>query len=160
MPVDIFIKIDGIKGESKDSKHPDEVDVLAWNWGMSSQGAGPGGGGTSGGKVSMQDLTIGKFVDAATPALMLSCASGRRLKSAMLTLRASPARPYEMVRMKLEDVLVSSVAANAVGTENRPTETVSLRFARVHLEYTSQKPNGMPGQSIAFGWDLTKNSKW
>ena len=34
MAVDMFLKIDGIKGESKDSKHKDEIDVLAWSWGL------------------------------------------------------------------------------------------------------------------------------
>ena len=30
-----FWKLDGIKGESKDDKHKDEIDVLSWSWGMS-----------------------------------------------------------------------------------------------------------------------------
>ena len=35
MAVDIFLKLTDIKGESMDSKHPDEIQVLAWSWGMS-----------------------------------------------------------------------------------------------------------------------------
>jgi type VI secretion system secreted protein Hcp len=29
---DIFIKIDGISGESQDATHPDEIEVLHWGW--------------------------------------------------------------------------------------------------------------------------------
>ena len=31
--VDYFIKFDGIKGESTDAKHKDEIDVESWSWG-------------------------------------------------------------------------------------------------------------------------------
>ena len=53
---DMFIKIGAIKGESKDAKHPDEIEVLSWAWGESqSVGAGGGTGGAGGGagKVTM-----------------------------------------------------------------------------------------------------------
>ena len=35
MAVDMFLKLDDVKGESKDSKHKEEMDVLAWSWGAS-----------------------------------------------------------------------------------------------------------------------------
>ena len=36
---DMFLKVDGtkqgpIKGESTDDKHPDEIEVCGWRWGM------------------------------------------------------------------------------------------------------------------------------
>ena len=45
MASDLFIKIGDIKGESLDDKHKDEVDVLAWSWGVSQSGSMHGGGG-------------------------------------------------------------------------------------------------------------------
>jgi len=30
----MFIKIDDVKGESQDTKHKEEIDVLAWSWGL------------------------------------------------------------------------------------------------------------------------------
>ena len=39
MAVDMFLKVsNNIKGESKDHKHKDEIDVLAWSWGVSNSG--------------------------------------------------------------------------------------------------------------------------
>ena len=161
MPVDMFIKLDGINGESKDARHPDEVEVLSWNWGMNSPTPTPDRrGGAGAGKVSIQDLAISKFVDAATPGLLLSCASGKRIKTALLSVRTSRDRPFDIVRMKLEDIGVSSVVVTGVTVENRPTESISLSFARVQLEYTGQKPDGTAGASIAFGWDVKTNAKW
>ena len=76
MAVDMFIKIDGIKGESKDKKHKDEIDVLAWSWGMSQSGTFHTGGGGGAGKVNVQDLSFTKWVDKASAALMLCCCNG------------------------------------------------------------------------------------
>ena len=161
MPVDMFIKLDGIKGEARDAQHPDEVEVLSWNWGMSAQVQAPDrGGGGGAGKVSIQDLAITKFVDAATPGLLLSCASGKRIKTAMLSIRSNRDRPFDAVRIKMEDVGVSSVVVTGAAAESRPTESVNLSFTRVLLEYTGQKPDGTGGVPIAFGWDVKTNSKW
>ena len=38
MAVDMFIKIDGVTGESKDSAHADEIDVIAWTWALQQSG--------------------------------------------------------------------------------------------------------------------------
>ncbi|EHC95270.1 Putative cytoplasmic protein USSDB7A, partial [Salmonella enterica subsp. enterica serovar Rubislaw str. A4-653] len=32
MSYDIFLKIDGIDGESMDDKHKNEIEVLGWRW--------------------------------------------------------------------------------------------------------------------------------
>jgi type VI secretion system secreted protein Hcp len=41
---DYFLKIDGIPGESTDSKHKDEIDVLSWSWGETQETAPPSEG--------------------------------------------------------------------------------------------------------------------
>ena len=45
MASDIFAKIGDIKGESLDSKHKGEVEVLSWSWGISQSGSIGGGWG-------------------------------------------------------------------------------------------------------------------
>ena len=40
--VNMFLKIDDVKGESRDDKHKDEIDVLAWSWGMTQGGTTQG----------------------------------------------------------------------------------------------------------------------
>jgi type VI secretion system secreted protein Hcp len=113
MSGDMFLKVDGIKGESKDSKHKDEIDVLSWSWGMTSSPAVVGRGGA--GKVSFRDLSIGKQIDAATPKLMLSCASGQHIKSALLTARKSGETGVEYLKIKLDVVRVTSVGVGGAG---------------------------------------------
>ena len=67
MAVDAFLKLDGIDGESTDSAHQGEIDVLSWSWGASATGSfGMGGGGASG-KASFADMSIAKLYDKASP---------------------------------------------------------------------------------------------
>jgi type VI secretion system secreted protein Hcp len=158
MSLDKFLKVDGIKGESQDVKHRDEIDVLSWSWGLA-QSSSPGpGGGAGAGRVSFRDLSIGKRIDAASPKLMLSCASGQHIQSAQLTeVKGQP--PIEYLKIKIEDVLVSSVAEGEPAADGNATEAVTFKFGRVHVDYVSQNSAGGPGSSISFGWDLTKNAK-
>ena len=63
MSIAIFIKFNGIEGESKDAAHTGETDVMDWRWGLSQSGSMHTG--TAGGKASVQDLIINKMVDIA-----------------------------------------------------------------------------------------------
>ena len=67
--VDYFLKFDGIKGESADSKHKDEIDVESWSWGEThARGAASGGGGRRRAKVAMQDFQFVMSLNRASPA--------------------------------------------------------------------------------------------
>ena len=65
MAVDMFIKIDDLKGEAKDADHKDEIDVLSWGWGMNQSGTGTSAGAAGAGKVDVQDMSFTKYVDKA-----------------------------------------------------------------------------------------------
>ncbi len=91
MAVDIFLKLDGIKGESQDNKYKDEIDVLAWSWGAAQSGTTHGGSGSGSGKVSVQDLSITKYIDKSSPTLFQHCctASTSRRASSSSARRAT-----------------------------------------------------------------------
>ncbi|HEY2123108.1 MAG TPA: type VI secretion system tube protein Hcp, partial [Chthoniobacterales bacterium] len=71
MAVDIFLKIAGVDGESKDDKHKKDIDILAWSWGLSNSGSAQTGGGAGAGKVNVQDVSFTKWIDASSPKLIL-----------------------------------------------------------------------------------------
>lgn len=157
MSLDMFIKIDGIRGESNDSKHKDEIDVLAWSWGMSQPAAATHSGGGTAGKVSFKNLTITKRTDTASPKLMLACSSGNHIKEATLTMRKSGGNKAEFVRLKLNDLMVSSLDNASSGSDEVITEQVSLDFSKVQFEYFRQKPDGSLEPVSPFKWDLRVN---
>ena len=159
MAVDMFIKINGIDGEAQDEKHSSEIDVLAWSWGMSQSASfGTGGGGGSG-KVNVQDISFTKYVDKASTKLMYHCASGKHIPDATLVVRKAGDTPLEYIKIKMTDLLVSSVSTGGSGGEDRLTENVTLNFAKVELDYAEQKPDGSAGDKPHFGWDVKKNVK-
>jgi len=159
MAVDMFIKIDTIDGESKDKKHTKEVDVLSWSWGLSNSGSGHVGGGAGAGKVNVQDLSFTKYVDSASPKLMLASCKGTHLKEALLTVRKAGDKPLEYIKIKLTQVLVTSVTTGGSGGEDRLTENVTLNFAKVHLDYTPQDDKGAAGTAIPMEWDIAANAQ-
>jgi type VI secretion system secreted protein Hcp len=154
--VDYFIKFDGIKGESADAKHKDEIDVESWSWGESnSGGASSRGGGAGAGKVSMQDFHFVMRLNRASPGLMKACATGQHIKMATLTARKAGKEQHEYLTFKFHDVLISSYQTG--GSEHAdivPIDQVSLRFAKIEVEYKQQKPDGSLAPGDKFGFDL------
>jgi type VI secretion system secreted protein Hcp len=160
MAVDMFIKIGDIKGESVDHAHKEEIDVLAWSWGMSQQGTMHQGGGGGAGKVNVQDLSFTKHVDKASPNLYKFCCSGKHYPEATLTMRKAGDKPLEYLVMKLTDVLISSVSTGGSGGEDRLTENVTLNFAKVKVSYQPQKKDGSKdGGPVDMGWDIEANTE-
>src|SRR6476661_7585126 len=107
MAVDMFIKIGDVKGESKDKTHKEEIDVLAWSWGMSNSGTAHTGGGAGAGKANVQDLSVTKYIDACSPALMLACCKGTHYDDAELIARLADDTPVEYVKIALTEVLIT-----------------------------------------------------
>jgi type VI secretion system secreted protein Hcp len=151
--------LDGVKGESRDDKHKDEVDVLAWSWGLSQSGTTHMGGGVGAGKVNVQDLSLTKYVDRSSPNLILAACMGQHFKQALLTVRKAGEKPLEYIKITLNEVMVSSVSAAGGGGEDRITENISLNFAQFKVEYTPQKPDGSGDAVVSAGWNIAKNAK-
>jgi len=155
----MFMKLDDVNGESKDSKHKQSIDVLAWSWGMSQSGTTHLGGGGGAGKVNVQDLSFTKYIDRSTTVLQLAACNGKHFKQALLTVRKAGEKPVEYLKIKMEDVLITSVSTGGSGGEDRLTENVTLNFAKVNVEYTPQKDDGSGDASVKMGWDIAGNVK-
>jgi type VI secretion system secreted protein Hcp len=156
--VDMFIKIDGVEGESKDKEHPKEIDVLAWSWGVSQSGTTHAGGGGGAGRVSVQDLSFTKYIDKSSMSLILACCNGKRQKEAKLTVRKAGA-PLEYLTITMRDCIISSVSTGGSGGEDRLTENVTLNFASFIAEYKPLKDDGTADASAFAKWDIAKNAK-
>lgn len=158
MAVDMFIKLDNVKGESSDAKHKGEIDILAWSWGMSNSGTTHSGGGGGAGKVNVQDLSITKYVDSASTALQLACCTGEHFKKATLVVRKAGKTPLEYIKINIEEILITSVSTGGSGGEDRLTENVTFNFAKVDVEYTPQKADGSGDASMKMKWNIAANA--
>jgi type VI secretion system secreted protein Hcp len=159
MAVDMFLKIDDIKGESPDLLgHADEIQVLSWSWGMTQSGSTHVGSGGGSGKVNVQDISFTKYIDLSTPNLIKMCCSGKHFKQGVLVVRKAGDKPVEYLKIKLSDLLISSVSIGAGGGEDRLTETVTLNFGKFDLDYTPQKKDGTAGSQVSVSWNIPGNT--
>lgn len=143
----VFLKIDGIEGESVHEGHEGEIDIDSW-----SLGAGAG----TGGKPTFQDLHFSKHVDKASPKLLESVANGKHYKSAVLTAEKPGDRPHQYLTITLEDVLISSFFTNQ-DSSDLPTESVTINFAKITYIYTPQRVDGTADVPIRTCWDIKAN---
>jgi type VI secretion system secreted protein Hcp len=158
MAVDMFMKIDDLKGESHDGHgHKDQIDVLAWSWGMSQSGTTHLGTGGGAGKVSVQDISFTKYIDKSSTNLMMSCCKGTHYKKAELFVRKAGDNPLEYLTITMEDVLISAVSTGGSGGEDRLTENVTLNFAKFVAEYKAQKPDGSGEAGVFAKFNIAEN---
>lgn len=158
--VDYFLKIDGIAGESQDSKHKDEIELQSWSWGEQNVGSHAVGAGGGAGKVTMQDFHFVMTENKSSPLLMLACAGGDHIKKAQLTCRKAGKDQQEFLVIKFTDLMVSSfqTGGNAHG-DIVPTNQISLNFGKIEYEYKEQKADGTLGSPAKAGWDIKANKK-
>lgn len=151
MALDIFLKLGDIKGESEDARHKDEIDVLAWDWGVE-QGVAPiaGGGGGGVGKPKFRNLRFSHRVDAASPLLMAACASAKRQKDATLTVRRAGNPGVDVMTVRLSDFSVASVNTEVNGADGELFETVTLSFLKINVDYTPTLKDGAAGAPVQF----------
>jgi type VI secretion system secreted protein Hcp len=152
MASNIFAKIGDIKGESIDSKHKDEIEVLSFSWGVTNPANIKGSGGGTG-KATFQDLSIVHKIDKASPRLLQACATSQHLKEATITHRKAGKSQQEFLIVKMNDVIITGVMHGGTGDEPG-SETVSMAFAKVDFEYKPQKPDGSLDVGIHFKFDI------
>ncbi len=157
--VDYFLKLDGIDGESTDSKHKNEIDVLSWSWGQTQSGSHVTGGGGGAGKVQMQDFHFTMQVNKASPKLFLACATGDHIKKAVLVCRKAGKEQQEYLTVTFSDLLVSSYQTGGSQGDVVPVDQISLNFTKIEWEYKEQKADGTLGAAAKAGYNLKENKK-
>lgn len=155
--VDYFLNIDGIKGESTDSKHKEEIDIESWSWGESNSGTHTGGGGGGAGKVVMQDFSFTMKANKASPKLFLACATGQHIKKALLTCRKAGKEQQEYYKITFSDLLISSYQTGGSAGDVVPTESISFNFSKIEMSYAAQKPDGSLESPLVHNYDLKLN---
>lgn len=157
MAQDIFLKLAGIKGESKDSTHKDEIEILSWSWNVSQQSDMHTGAGGGAGKATVDDLTFHHYVDRASPNLAQYCLTGKHIPEAMLVMRKAGGNPLEYLKITMEDVLITNVSPFFEEGMWASREKVQLSFSRIRQEYVIQNARGGSGGIVSAGFDIKAN---
>ena len=155
----IFAKIGDIKGESLDSKHKDEVEVLSWSWGVTHAAPIRAGSGGWSGKATFNDFNFTHHVDKESPVLLKACATGQHIKEATITVRKAGKGQQEFLIIKMSDVIITAVNPSGAADAAATAEHVALQFAKVDLEYKPQKADGSLDAGLHFKYDIKGNKE-
>jgi type VI secretion system secreted protein Hcp len=154
---DVFLKLDGIAGESTDADHKNESAVYDFSEKEAVTISSPtgGSGGLTSSRPSFDDIHITKPVDSATPKLFLDLARGTHIKNATITFRkGNEKNQIEYLTYKLEDVLVSEHEVSTPTNNGGPVEQIALNFASIEMTYTPQLADGRAGTPITVSYNL------
>ena len=152
---ELFLKIDGVPGDSIDARHKDEINVLSYSQGNTGPFA-QGGGGPAG-KTTCGPVKITKYLDRSSPRLMFLASNGQHLPRATISFRRAGSKDgNDYYRVTLDDVVVTDVQQTGDGgsryAENA-REAVSLIGRRIAWDYLVQGPTGAPLGTAKSFWD-------
>ncbi|WP_343552766.1 type VI secretion system tube protein Hcp [Pantoea sp.] len=158
MTIAMYLKPEGVEGESKDSAHTGWIDILSFNWGANQPNNMSVGGGGGAGKVNYQDLHVHARIDKATPTLMLFCSNGKHIPTLEFHVCKAGGSQIIYNKINLTEVLVTSVQF----TGSRDDDTVGIEYsfqaAQVEEIYTQQSDDGAAGADSTFGWNIKTNT--
>lgn len=154
---DFYLKIDGISGESKDSKHAGWIDALSFTYGVSQSASAFTGGGAGVGKASFAALIFEHYMDKSTPNLMQYCASGKHIPTVELSCCKVGDGSQEYARITLSDCIITNAGPSGKTTDARVIESVGIAYSKIKVEVKEQNSDGSMGAAVTGTWDVKQN---
>ncbi len=155
MAVDMFLKIEGIEGESKDTAMKGQIHIESFSFGVEQVGTADSGGGLGAGKAKFEDFEFTMPTQKASPKLYAACASGKHIKSAVLSIRKAGGKQDIFLKHTFNDLLISSF--RTANGDPQPVDTVKFNFVKLSTEYKEQDEKGALKGAVTAGYDLKAN---
>ena len=152
-PVDIFLKLDGIVGESTDKSHPNEIVVDSFDFGLHSNNLL--GAGIATGKRNFQPLNINKVFDLSSPKLFQVCAAGQNINTGVISVRKQGGT-HDFLTLTFNNLICSSDHVTGT-TKDGVSESLSFNYSKVQVQYNPQSTTGELLEPVSTGWDLKAN---
>ncbi len=159
MAFDAYMKIDGVPGESTDSKHKDWIEIEGYSQTLSqpASATASSSGGATAERVDFGRFNITKLVDKATPKIFEACCTGKHIKEIIIEVCRSGADQQKFLEIRLEQAIISGYSQNGGG--DFPSEALSISAGKYKIVYSQQKrADGTLAGNVSSGWDLTRNS--
>ena len=155
-----FLKLEGIEGESQDTDHSGQIDVLSFSESILNAGTYDAGTGGNTGKAAYSDINITKYMDKSSPTLRQYCGLGTSITTATLSCNKQAGdKKVEYFKVTLHNVVITSIQASGSGGSTDPIpESLSMNFAGIEYDYTQQSNTGDAMGTTHFGRDVQKNT--
>lgn len=160
MAIDVYLQIDGIKGESTDERHKEWIECKSVSWGVEQPKSATSstGGGHTAERCEHREITISKLADLSSPILLQTCSAGRTIPKAKFEFMRADGQGERVkyFEIEIENVLIGAVSPS-VAEGDILMEDVGFKFSKVRWKYTQQKITGGVGGNTSGGWDLAAN---
>lgn len=157
MALDAYLEIKDIKGEVIVPGAIDQIFVLAFSFGGSSNAnVQKGMTGLAPGNVNLQDFSITKYMDISTPLLFQAMTLGNHIDTMTFTVRKATGKGGEEAFLKyvFKEIMVTSMTTGGSTGEDRLTENLTFAFANISLSYRQQMVDGTLGTETPIKWDI------
>jgi type VI secretion system secreted protein Hcp len=154
---EMFLKLDGIEGESLDTAHSGEIEIKQWSWITENHVRWDVNQGGQSTKVEVHEISLDKVCDKSSVTLYQNCVTGKHIKSGTITCRKNDGdQKVEYLIVKLTDIMVSKVAFSGDGDAPALAEKVELSFAEFRLDYKVQNDTGSAGGAKSFQFNVQR----
>lgn len=158
MASDYLLVLDGVTGESIDTTFAGAIEIQSFSWSVVNSGSSNVGTGAGVGKASFNDMSFGTMVNKSTPKMILNCALGTKVATAVLHLRKQGDGQQEYLTYTLTDCVVSSVSHGGSGN-GEVSENFSLNYTKFEITYVPQKADQSMDTAVSSGYDMKKTAK-
>jgi len=157
MPSDYYLKIEGVKGETKAEGMAENIELESFSFGASNP-ADVRGGGLAAGKPSLSDFSFTCALDAASPFILKDLYNGLHIDKCTFTGRKTGGKgtPEKYLEVTMNNCFVTNHSIGG-GSQGTPSQSVSIAYEQIKYEYFAQntKTGGMTSAGIAT-YDTTK----
>ena len=163
MSYDMFLKIDGINGDSADDAHQQWIEITSYSHRVYQPvgGAISAQGVHTGGRADHADFAVVKRLDGSSPTLVLHCCMGKHIPNIRFELCRAMGEKTTFMVYTFKDVIVASVGPSGSGdTEDPlPMEEITFRYGQINWEYTPTDitGGGKKGAAVQSGWSTLAN---
>jgi type VI secretion system secreted protein Hcp len=84
-------------------------------------------------------------------------ARGTNISDATLTVRKAGKVPQDFLILNMQNVMVTSITMKESEAEDRPQETIMIKYGRIDIEYTPYKADGTKESQVSVTWDVASN---
>jgi len=140
-----FLRLDSVQGESTSRLHPNEIEIVSWGWDVETdiQPVNTGGGTTIGG-TSVDDISVIKYADRSTPALVQAVLTSQVFGEGRLSVQEQPDDPEDKFYLVLDAPRITSVRPGGRSGDGALLEQVTLTFSRYGICYAPLTARGDP----------------
>ena len=143
----IYLRVDGIPGDSREQSHANWIDVDAYSVAFAPAG---------GKKAPLPEFNLEALVSRASPNILLGVLSGDVYPTAELAVarRIVDGGNRDYVRWTFEDLSFTFYGQQALNAEGKPTDSFAFQAPRMGYQYVEFDPGGNPTGSVSIAWDF------